>query len=448
VSYTFDDRNDLVAVKLHNDLTWRFVRSPDDTNVVQTMEANGVALETRTAAADYGYQPRRLLHLDAVAESLGLPANWQEHVVSFWNADGNVIRVEHALTRQLLMYYVPFGPDAVAYQVYNDVEVSAAVWGQRRIDVSPLFIEVDLTDYVHSDEPSDGFYPERLIVTRDYKVEVSVSSAPANAFETAWAQPRPATRQFARGYKILEPPTFQPLGGSSGSTDKTTKRIGRTNMEQCSWDRSCSSVSCETCGNSQTCTYHKECYRSESEGYYSGQPNRSDPDPGGGGGGTGTPNNKYPENLKGIKDARTKEVANNAVKDAKSKLATTECQKLLDDYTRRDGKTLRQYLDQITGAKGGQHYSPSTWLSVHVMFRTGDGEQQCRGNDVPAFVPYPGNKAIYLCDQKFKDANARDRTVTVLHEMLHTLGLGEAGTSVPGPTGTSINQKVKERCGY
>ena len=78
-----------------------------------------------------------------------------------------------------------------------------------------------------------------------------------------------------------------------------------------------------------------------------------------------------------------------------------------------------------------------------VVFLDGDASPQCRRPGVLAFTSQ-NSRVVYLCGRDFERASRRDpreTQISLIHELLHTLGLGENP-----PTPREINFQVLQRC--
>jgi hypothetical protein len=127
---------------------------------------------------------------------------------------------------------------------------------------------------------------------------------------------------------------------------------------------------------------------------------------------------------------------------AAKRLGKPECQKVLSDFTDADGKTLLQNLE--TWQLGAPDY-----LQV-IRFVDGSSIRNCRQTSVQLTTP-PGLPAVYVCPaghgiggSRFAQTEIRNSSLAefmVIHEMLHTLGLGENP-----PSTFEITDRVKERC--
>ena len=117
------------------------------------------------------------------------------------------------------------------------------------------------------------------------------------------------------------------------------------------------------------------------------------------------------------------------------KLAKPACQQLLDDFRDAGGRTLRENLGAIGVA-------PNEYLS-RMTYRDGRDltSATCR-NGGAAAVTHTGDHIVFICIVPFAEQRPGIRENTLIHEMLHSLGLGENP-----PSSTEINGQVRRRCG-
>ncbi len=123
---------------------------------------------------------------------------------------------------------------------------------------------------------------------------------------------------------------------------------------------------------------------------------------------------------------------------AARRLAQTECQKLFDDFKDAQGRSLRQNLEEWAA-------SPAEYAGL-VPFLDGSAQPGCRSSKV-ALSTSPGVRRVFVC-KAFPDFQLRQPGVAesmVIHEILHTLGLGEAPQH-GAPTSIEITQRVEARC--
>jgi hypothetical protein len=124
-----------------------------------------------------------------------------------------------------------------------------------------------------------------------------------------------------------------------------------------------------------------------------------------------------------------------ALESAHHKLDKASCQQILDDFRDAAGHTLRANLDSVG-------LGPGEYLAL-IVYRDGVDLQsgRCRSAGAAA-VTHPGDRVVYLCGENFRAQSPGTRANTLIHEMLHSLGLGENP-----PTSAMINGQVRQRCG-
>lgn len=127
---------------------------------------------------------------------------------------------------------------------------------------------------------------------------------------------------------------------------------------------------------------------------------------------------------------------------AGKKLQDPECLKVLTDFKDRDGRTLDQSLETWG-------LSAAAYLEG-LPFRDGSSMQHCRKGSI-AMVTSVGRPPVYICpagvgvlNSRFAQVQAQSPSLAesmVIHEMLHTLGLGENP-----PSTFEITESVRRRC--
>lgn len=125
-----------------------------------------------------------------------------------------------------------------------------------------------------------------------------------------------------------------------------------------------------------------------------------------------------------------------SLEEAARKLRRPECSAVLSDFHDGSGRTLEQNL-AATGMTPDEYLA---WL----YFYPGDGLRRCEDSRVLASTS-PGSRVIFICETQFHAVQRRDHAYsahTLIHEMLHALGLGENP-----PTPGRITQRVMVRCG-
>jgi len=117
---------------------------------------------------------------------------------------------------------------------------------------------------------------------------------------------------------------------------------------------------------------------------------------------------------------------------AHERLARAECQKLFTDFNDQAGRPLQERLDTL-GLTGQEFLG-------FVGFYEGYGQSRCAQQRVMAFTQ-PGSLAVRVCPQMAGQDQALVEMI-LLHEMLHSLGLGENP-----PSTYEITDQVRKRCG-
>ena len=99
-----------------------------------------------------------------------------------------------------------------------------------------------------------------------------------------------------------------------------------------------------------------------------------------------------------------------------------------------------QSLEAVLRARGR---TPQAHLDS-LVFKDGSGRPRCASAGILAFT-HVGGDTVYVCAAQFTRVAERDpgfADVVLIHEVLHTLGLGENP-----PTSGEITARVAERCG-
>jgi hypothetical protein len=124
-----------------------------------------------------------------------------------------------------------------------------------------------------------------------------------------------------------------------------------------------------------------------------------------------------------------------ALEGAAARLERPECRQLFADFTDALGRPLQANLDALAD-------TPARYLGL-VLFQDGQADRRCSGRTVLAFTA-PASRVVFVCSS-FATQQRRDQglaEVVLLHEVLHTLGLGENP-----PLSTEITARVAARCG-
>jgi hypothetical protein len=125
-----------------------------------------------------------------------------------------------------------------------------------------------------------------------------------------------------------------------------------------------------------------------------------------------------------------------AVRGASRRLALPACAAILDEFEDGAGRPLRESLEEISLD------APS--YARQVLFYDGTNETPCRRNPRLHAYTVPGSRVVRACPSLAALARADPgrAEAVVIHEVLHTLGLGE-----DPPSSREITARVESRCG-
>ncbi|HYU41472.1 MAG TPA: hypothetical protein VEQ84_04935 [Vicinamibacteria bacterium] len=120
---------------------------------------------------------------------------------------------------------------------------------------------------------------------------------------------------------------------------------------------------------------------------------------------------------------------------ARARLEKPGCRRLFTDFQDASGRSLQEALDRA-GESGAEHLGT-------LLFYDGSGQARCRGPRTLAFT-WPGSQIVFVCAQQFVEAARHDpflADAALIHESLHSLGLGENP-----PRSSEITSRVIARC--
>ena len=132
-----------------------------------------------------------------------------------------------------------------------------------------------------------------------------------------------------------------------------------------------------------------------------------------------------------IDDPHLAAAVTRAVRGAQRRLGRDRCVQVIDVFTTTAGRRVRDVLAELRA-------SPPAALS-RVIFRAGDESPACRGS-AAAFTG-PGSRVVFICGKVFAKIDRARTELIVIHELLHTLGVGERQ-----PRSDEIDQAVAMRC--
>lgn len=139
-----------------------------------------------------------------------------------------------------------------------------------------------------------------------------------------------------------------------------------------------------------------------------------------------------------LADAVARGAVRRAVLGATERLGRPGCQQIFTDFADGSGQRLQVSLEASTR-------SPAEYLVERVWFVDGDDTPQCRDDPAAAAFTAVGDHVIRVCGARFAGRFARETVaaeVVIIHELLHTLGLGENP-----PKSSDITKQVTARCG-
>jgi hypothetical protein len=120
------------------------------------------------------------------------------------------------------------------------------------------------------------------------------------------------------------------------------------------------------------------------------------------------------------------------------RLDDPECRQVFADFADGSGRALADNL----GALG---VGPRQYLTTWVWFVEASQEPQCDEKYGRTAYTAPGSRVIFICGSRLvkptSTGGSAERDVVVIHELLHSLGLGENP-----PTSRQITKQVIARC--
>ena len=136
-----------------------------------------------------------------------------------------------------------------------------------------------------------------------------------------------------------------------------------------------------------------------------------------------------------VEDPYTRDAATGALDGAVKWLADAKCQQVFTEFADAKGVTLGNRLREF-------ETTPARYLRM-IFFFDGSRHATCRRDGILAFTAV-GSRSVYVCGRDFERAwkkNPREVQATIIHEMLHSLGLGENP-----PSARDISYRVQKLC--
>ena len=136
-----------------------------------------------------------------------------------------------------------------------------------------------------------------------------------------------------------------------------------------------------------------------------------------------------------IKDPYVRDAVGLALRGASEWLQAPKCQALLTEFSDQKGRALTERLVELG-------MSLPDYVTA-IIVQDGETHTQCGEQGVLAFT-IVGSRVIHVCGRTFARAAQRDpeeARATIIHELLHSLGLGENP-----PLPRDITYRVKQLC--
>lgn len=137
-----------------------------------------------------------------------------------------------------------------------------------------------------------------------------------------------------------------------------------------------------------------------------------------------------------IANAHAAVAVRQAVKGAARRLARPGCQELLREFTDAAGRPLLATLEE-------RGLAPERYIE-RMRFYDGTIHRRCEEANINAVTIAPGSWLVYVCPGPFRTTYERNSNLAeayLIHEMLHSLGLGE-----DPPSSQEITDRVVDRC--
>jgi hypothetical protein len=136
-----------------------------------------------------------------------------------------------------------------------------------------------------------------------------------------------------------------------------------------------------------------------------------------------------------VTDPFGRRVLEKALEGAASRLARQDCRRLFDFYRDSSGRPLAETL-------AAHRKTPAEYLRI-LVFTDGGTRKTCQGEQ-HAYTSI-GSRVVYVCASRFTRGWQQNRAhaeASLIHELLHALGLGENP-----PSSSDITDRVLRACG-
>jgi len=137
-----------------------------------------------------------------------------------------------------------------------------------------------------------------------------------------------------------------------------------------------------------------------------------------------------------LREALAASAVRRAVEGAGRRLQDPKCRAVLSDFADAAGRSLQSRLDE-------RGLAAHAYLA-RLLFYDGSEQKVCSARGILAATE-PGHSVVHICAEQFRRSlqrNPYEAENIIIHEMLHTLGLGE---NPPAPA--EIGARIVSRCG-
>lgn len=137
----------------------------------------------------------------------------------------------------------------------------------------------------------------------------------------------------------------------------------------------------------------------------------------------------------GIDDLNVSTIVVRGLEGASDWLKKPECRALFSEFLDQHGRPLKHALDAL-------QVEEAEYLA-YVRFRDGSSHPACR-RELTLMFTTPGSRVVFVCADQFRRTTQSDPVMNralVLHEAMHTLGLGENP-----PSSLHITRRVVAQC--
>src|SRR5712691_2591665 len=126
-----------------------------------------------------------------------------------------------------------------------------------------------------------------------------------------------------------------------------------------------------------------------------------------------------------------------AIEGALLGLQEPGCDQVFSDFHDAAGRSLQASLDALG-------VTPEAYVGL-LHFYDGSSQRRCASGEALGGT-FPGSRVIFVCSLQFFETDRSDKRATetfIIHETLHSLGLGENP-----PASSEIDWTVMRRCGH